>query len=70
MRDSALVALIRWSAAHRFLVIGISAALAALGCLTLPLQRFHAVPDVSDTQVILYAKWEQPPDPTISPNVR
>src|SRR5208282_1664518 len=61
MRDSALVALIRWSAAHRFLV-GTTAALAVLGFLTLPLQRLDAVPDVSDTQVILYAKWEQPPD--------
>jgi copper/silver efflux system protein len=62
MRDGTLIALIRWSAAHRFLIIGISAALAALGFLTLPLQRLDAVPDVSDTQVILYVKWEQPPD--------
>jgi Cu(I)/Ag(I) efflux system membrane protein CusA/SilA len=62
MRNSALVALIRWSAAHRFLVVGTTAALAVLGFLTLPLQRLDAVPDVSDTQVILYAKWEQPPD--------
>jgi copper/silver efflux system protein len=57
-----LIALIRWSAGHRLLVIGISAALATLGFLTLPWQRLDAVPDVSDTQVILYAKWEQPPD--------
>jgi Cu(I)/Ag(I) efflux system membrane protein CusA/SilA len=62
MRDGAIVALIRWAATHRFLVIGISAALATLGFLTLPLQRLDAVPDVSDTQVILYAKWEQPSD--------
>ncbi len=56
-----LVALIRWSAAHRFLVIGMSAALAVVGFLTLPLQRLDAIPDVSDTQVILYVKWDQPP---------
>ena len=62
MRDGPLIALIRWSAANRLLVIGISAAIAALGFLTLPLQRLDAVPDVSDTQVILYAKWAQPPD--------
>ncbi len=62
MRDGPLIALIRWSAANRLLVIGISAAIAALGLLTLPLQRLDAVPDVSDTQVILYAKWAQPPD--------
>jgi len=63
MRDGPLVALVRWSAAHRFLVLGSSAALAVLGFLTLPMQRLDAVPDVSDTQVILYAKWEQqPPD--------
>jgi copper/silver efflux system protein len=57
-----LIALIRWSATHRFLVIGMSAAVAALGFFTLPWQRLDAVPDVSDTQVILYAKWEQPAD--------
>jgi copper/silver efflux system protein len=62
MRNGPVVALIRWSAAHRFLVIGISAALAAFGFSTLPLQQLDAVPDVSDTQVILYAKWAQPPD--------
>jgi Cu(I)/Ag(I) efflux system membrane protein CusA/SilA len=57
-----LIALIRWSAGHRFLVIGLSAALGTLGFLTLPRQRLDAVPDISDTQVILYAKWDQPPD--------
>jgi Cu(I)/Ag(I) efflux system membrane protein CusA/SilA len=62
MRDGPLVALIRWSATNRLLVIGISAAIAVLGFFTLPLQRLDAVPDVSDTQVILYAKWAQPPD--------
>jgi copper/silver efflux system protein len=62
MRNGPVVALIRWSAAHRFLVIGISAALAAFGFSTLPLQQLDAVPDVSDAQVILYAKWAQPPD--------
>jgi len=39
-----------------------SAVLAILGLLTLPLQRLDAIPDISDTQVILYAKWDQPPD--------
>jgi Cu(I)/Ag(I) efflux system membrane protein CusA/SilA len=53
--------LIRWSAEHRFLVIGICAALAALGCWSLPQQHVDAVPDTSDTQVILYAEWDQPP---------
>jgi copper/silver efflux system protein len=62
MRNGPVVALIRWSAAHRFLVIGIGAALAAFGFSTLPLQQLDAVPDVSDAQVILYAKWAQPPD--------
>jgi Cu(I)/Ag(I) efflux system membrane protein CusA/SilA len=62
MQNGILVALIRWSATHRFVVIGMSAALAILGFLTLPLQRLDAVPDTSDTQVILYAKWDQPPD--------
>src|SRR5690349_21518024 len=62
MRGDALVSLIRWSASHRFLVITVSGLLAIAGILTLPAQRLDAVPDVSDTQVILYAKWDQPPD--------
>jgi Cu(I)/Ag(I) efflux system membrane protein CusA/SilA len=62
MRDSALVSLIRWSASHRFLVVTVSVLLVVAGILTLPMQRLDAVPDVSDTQVILYAKWDQPPD--------
>src|SRR6202521_480703 len=56
-----LAFLIRWSASHRFMVIGFPVLLAILGLWTLPRQRVDAIPDVSDTQVILYAKWEQPP---------
>ena len=62
MRDGALVSLIRWSASHRFLVVTVAVLLVIAGILTLPMQRLDAVPDVSDTQVILYAKWDQPPD--------
>jgi Cu(I)/Ag(I) efflux system membrane protein CusA/SilA len=62
MRGGALVSVIRWSASHRFLVITVSGLLAIAGILTIPAQRLDAVPDISDTQVILYAKWDQPPD--------
>jgi copper/silver efflux system protein len=62
MRGGALVSLIRWSASHRFLVVTVSVLLVVAGILTLPMQRLDAIPDVSDTQVILYAKWDQPPD--------
>ncbi|MBW0000983.1 MAG: efflux RND transporter permease subunit [Verrucomicrobia bacterium] len=54
--------LIRWSAAHPILVIGLAAALALLGLWTAPRQQLDAIPDASDTQVILAVRWEQPPD--------
>jgi copper/silver efflux system protein len=56
-----LAFLIRWSAANRFWVIGAAILLAMLGLWTLPRQQMDAIPDVSETQVIVYAKWEQPP---------
>lgn len=56
-----LASLIRWSADHRFLVIGFYAVLALFGLWTLPRQQTDAIPDVSDTQVIVYARWEQQP---------
>jgi len=40
----------------------VSVLLVIAGILTLPVQRLDAIPDVSDTQVILYVKWDQPPD--------
>ena len=54
--------LIDWSARHKFIVI----ALAAMGVLasvhamrTIPLD---AIPDLSDTQVIIYSRWDRSPD--------
>ena len=53
---------IRFSAEHRWLVI--AATLIALGgafwsMKTIPLD---ALPDLSDTQVIVYARWDRSPD--------
>ncbi len=55
-------AIIRFSAEHRHLVIGL--AIVALGfswysMKTIPLD---ALPDLSDTQVIVYSKWDRSPD--------
>ena len=55
-------AIIRFSAEHKFLVLG--AGLIALfisfwAMRTIPLD---ALPDLSDTQVIVYSKWDRSPD--------
>jgi len=55
-----LASIVRWSATHRFIVIASWCLIAAVGVWTLPRQRVDALPDVSDTQVIVYANWAQP----------
>ena len=54
--------LIEFSAHNRFLVLAIVAALAALGWQSLMTAPLDALPDLSDTQVIVYSRWEQSPD--------
>jgi copper/silver efflux system protein len=57
-----LKAIIRFSAEHRFLVIG--AVLAALlgSWWTMRHIPLDALPDLSDTQVIIYSRWDRSPD--------
>jgi Cu(I)/Ag(I) efflux system membrane protein CusA/SilA len=55
-------AIIEFSARNRFLVLAVVAVLAAFGWWSLKTAPLDALPDLSDTQVIVYSKWEQSPD--------
>ncbi len=54
--------IIRFSANNRFLVILITALLFAMGVWSIKQTPVDAIPDLSDTQVIIYSKWDQSPD--------
>jgi copper/silver efflux system protein len=53
---------IEWSATHRWLVVLIALAAAAAGWWSLRRVPLDAVPDLSDTQVIVYSRWDRSPD--------
>ncbi|RPJ61455.1 MAG: efflux RND transporter permease subunit [Acidobacteria bacterium] len=54
--------IIEFSARNRFLVIGIFFALALAGWWSLKNVPLDAIPDLSDTQVIVYSRWDRSPD--------
>jgi Cu(I)/Ag(I) efflux system membrane protein CusA/SilA len=54
--------LIEFSAHNRLLVIGLVAAAVAYAIYTMQNIRLDAIPDLSDTQVIVYTKWDRSPD--------
>jgi Cu(I)/Ag(I) efflux system membrane protein CusA/SilA len=54
--------IIRFSAENRFLVLGAVAVLVALASFALREIRLDALPDLSDTQVIVYSRWDRSPD--------
>lgn len=54
--------LIAFSARHRWPVILATAAFVALALALLPRLRLDALPDLSDTQVIVVARWDRSPD--------
>jgi Cu(I)/Ag(I) efflux system membrane protein CusA/SilA len=54
--------LIEFSARRRFLVIGLAVGLALWGAWTIRQIPVDALPDLSDTQVILYSRWDRSPD--------
>jgi Cu(I)/Ag(I) efflux system membrane protein CusA/SilA len=60
--DTFLQRVIRWSAENRVLVLLGSAALVAYGVYTLRHIPVDAIPDLSDTQVIVYSRWDRSPD--------
>lgn len=54
--------IIEFSAHHRFLVIMITAVAMVVGIYCLKKIPLDAIPDLSDTQVIIYSKWDRSPD--------
>ncbi len=54
--------IIEYSAHNRLLVIAITGVLVALGIYSLKNIPLDAIPDLSDTQVIIYSKWDRSPE--------
>ena len=54
--------IIQFSATHRFLVILLAVAAAAAGWWSTQHLALDAIPDLSDTQVIIYSRWDRSPD--------
>lgn len=54
--------IIEFSAHNRFLVIMLTAALLVIGVVAMNRIPLDAIPDLSDTQVIIYSKWDRSPD--------
>lgn len=54
--------IIEFSAHNRFLVLSITAVLMAIGAYSLKRIPLDAIPDLSDTQVIIYSRWDRSPD--------
>ena len=54
--------LIRYCATHRFIVLTIVTALVFIGVWSMNRIAVDALPDLSDTQVIVYSKWDRSPD--------
>ncbi len=55
-------ALIRFSAGNRLLVLFATAFVVAYGIYTLQHIPVDAIPDLSDTQVIIFSRWDRSPD--------
>jgi copper/silver efflux system protein len=54
--------IIEFSAHNRFLVLAITSVFIALGIYSMKRIPLDAIPDLSDTQVIIYSKWDRSPD--------
>ena len=54
--------IIEFSAHNRFLVIMLTAVLLVIGVVSMNRIPLDAIPDLSDTQVIIYSKWDRSPD--------
>jgi Cu(I)/Ag(I) efflux system membrane protein CusA/SilA len=54
--------LIAWSARNKFVVLVLTAAAVAGAFYGLKHARLDALPDLSDTQVIVYSRWDRSPD--------
>ncbi|HEX4066533.1 MAG TPA: CusA/CzcA family heavy metal efflux RND transporter [Acidobacteriaceae bacterium] len=51
-----------FSVRHKAVVLTIVALLCIAGCWSMSTLRLDAVPDLGDTQVIVYSRWDQSPD--------
>ncbi len=54
--------LIAWCASHRWLVLMLTAVAVMIGVWCVDHIRLDALPDLSDTQVVVYSKWDRSPD--------
>ena len=54
--------IIRFSAEHKFLVLLAAAAVVGYGVYAVVHIPVDALPDLSDTQVIVYSRWDRSPD--------
>ncbi len=54
--------IIEFSAGHKFFVLALLGVFCALGWWSMHNTPLDAIPDLSDTQVIVYTKWDQGPD--------
>jgi Cu(I)/Ag(I) efflux system membrane protein CusA/SilA len=54
--------IIEWCARQKFVVLVFTGAVVAIGIWTLYNQPVDAIPDLSDTQVIVYSRWDRSPD--------
>lgn len=54
--------IIEFSAHNRFFVVMLTAVLMLIGVYSLKKIPLDAIPDLSDTQVIIYSKWDRSPD--------
>ena len=54
--------LIEFAAREKYLVLMFFAAIVGLAIWTLGQQPIDAIPDLSDTQVIVYSRWDRSPD--------
>src|SRR5512135_3194524 len=54
--------LIEFSAREKYIVLLFTAAVVAFGIWTMYDQPLDALPDLSDTQVIVYSRWDRSPD--------
>ena len=60
--DAMIERLIRYCATNRFIVLIIVAVLVFIGIWSIKHIAVDALPDLSDTQVIVYSKWDRSPD--------
>ena len=54
--------LIAWSARNKFIVLILTGAALAAAYYSMKNARLDAIPDLSDTQVIIYSRWDRSPD--------